>query len=114
VTDPKKPVGFVSLKSIKQGPPDPRAALAELRQIYFKTTKKTITHDFDHAIDLLKSLPTEEDREKATVYMEGIAQMRKEWGGEKPGNAGRAERAGSPRGTGKQTGKQRRTDKKPK
>ena len=75
----KKPAGFVSLTSLKQGPPDPKAALAELRHIYFNTTRKTIQHDFDHAIDLLKTLPTEEDREKATVYMEGIAQMRKDW-----------------------------------
>jgi len=79
VTAPKPPVGFVSLKSIKQGPSDPKSTLAELREIYFKTSKRTIEHDFDHAIELLKSLPTEEDREKATVYMEGIAQMRKEW-----------------------------------
>ena len=76
---PKPPTGFVSLKSITQGPSDPRAALAELRHIYFNTTKRTIEHDFDHAIELLKSLPTEEEREKATVYMEGIAEMRKEW-----------------------------------
>ena len=79
MSTPKPPTGFVSLKSIKQGPSDPKAALGELRQIYFKTTKRTIEHDFDHAIELLKSLPTEEEREKATVYMEGIAQMRKEW-----------------------------------
>ena len=74
-----RPLGFVALKSIKQGPEDPKAALAQIRHIYFKTTKRTIEHDFDHAIELLKSLPTEEEREKATVYMEGIAQMRKEW-----------------------------------
>jgi hypothetical protein len=79
VNAPKPPTGFVSLKSIKQGPSDPASALAELRQIYFKTTKRTIANDFDHAIELLKSLPTEEEREKATVYMEGIAQLRKEW-----------------------------------
>jgi hypothetical protein len=79
VSEPKPPTGFVSLKSIRQGPSDPKSTLAELREIYFKTTKRTIAHDFDHAIELLKSLPTEEDREKATVYMEGIAQMRKEW-----------------------------------
>jgi hypothetical protein len=83
VSEPKRPTGFVSLKSIRQGAPDPRAALAELRQIYFKTTKKTIDHDFDHAIELLKSLPNEEEREKAAVYMEGIAQMRKEWAGKR-------------------------------
>ena len=73
--------GFVPLKSLKQGLPDPKAALAEIRRIYFKTTKKTIEHDLSHAIELLKGLPSEEEREKAAVYMEGLAQMRKEWGG---------------------------------
>jgi Ni,Fe-hydrogenase III small subunit len=73
-------MAFVPLKSLKPGqPPDPKAVLAEIRTIYFKTTKKTIDHDFDHAIELLKSLADEEDREKATVYMEGIAQMQREW-----------------------------------
>ena len=73
------PVPFVSLKSLKQKPADPAATLAEIRQIYFKTTKRTIDHDFAHAIDLLKSLPDEATRDKAAVYMEGLAQMRKEW-----------------------------------
>ena len=72
--------GFVPLKSLKQGAPDSKTALAEIRRIYFKTTKKTIEHDIAHAIELLKGLPTEEEREKASVYMEGLAQMRKEWG----------------------------------
>jgi hypothetical protein len=75
---PDKP-GFVSLKALSKGPPDPTAALAEIRRIYFKTTKRTIEHDIAHAIELLKSLPSEEEREKATVYMEGLAQMRREW-----------------------------------
>jgi hypothetical protein len=70
--------GFVPLKSLKQGAPDPKAAREEIRRIYFKTTKKTIEHDFAHAIELLKSLP-EDDRDHAAVYMEGLAQMRKEW-----------------------------------
>jgi hypothetical protein len=109
VNDPKKPVGFVSLTSIKRGPPDPHAALAELRQIYFKTTKRTIDHDFDHAIDLLKSLPTEDAREKAVVYMEGIAQMRKEWGA---GNAEKTEKRRKASHGG--TEKQRRTEHKKK
>ena len=74
-----KPLGFVALKSIRQGPQDPKAALAQIREIYFKTTKRTIQHDIVHAIELLKRLPSEEDREKATVYMEGLAQMRAEW-----------------------------------
>lgn len=97
MSEPKKPTGFVSLKSLKQGPPDPKAALAELRQIYFKTTKKTIEHDFDHAIDLLKSMPDEDAREKAVVYMEGIAQMRKEWGAA-PKQAPAGKRPGKPAG----------------
>ena len=52
--------------------------LAEIKQMYFNTTAKTIDRDFDRAIDLLKSMP-EEDRHRATVYMEGLAQMRKEF-----------------------------------
>lgn len=70
--------GFVPLKSLKHGAPDPKAALGEMRRIYFKTSKKTIDHDIAHAIELLKSLP-EEERDKAAVYMEGLAQMRQEW-----------------------------------
>ena len=52
--------------------------LAEIRRLYFSTTPATIGRDFDRAIDLLKSMPPEE-RQRATVYMEGLAQMRKEF-----------------------------------
>jgi hypothetical protein len=84
-----KPLGFVALKSIKQGPasaktsagepPDPMAILAQIREIYFRTTKRTIQHDIAHAIELLKSLPTDDERDKAAVYMDGLSQMRSEW-----------------------------------
>ena len=50
--------------------------LAEIRSIYFKTTRATIQRDFDRAIDLLKSIPTPEERQRATVYMDGLAEMR--------------------------------------
>ena len=82
-----KPLGFVALKSIKQGPQDPKAALAQIREIYFKTTKRTIEHDIAHAIELLKTLPSEDERQKAAVYMDGLSQMRTEWAGRerKPG-----------------------------
>jgi hypothetical protein len=53
--------------------------LAEIKQLYFKTTAATIERDFDRAIDLLKSIPLPEDRQRATVFMEGLAEMRKEW-----------------------------------
>jgi hypothetical protein len=75
----KTPPGFVPLKSLRAGPPDPVAALAEIRRIYFATTRHTIEQDFAHAISLLMSLPDEAAREKASVYMEGLAEMRKEW-----------------------------------
>jgi len=74
-----KPLGFVALKSIKQGPQDPQSVLAQIREIYFRTTKRTIEHDIAHAIELLKSLPTEDERDKAAVYMDGLSQMRSEW-----------------------------------
>jgi hypothetical protein len=53
--------------------------LAEIRALYFKTTSKTIERDFDRAIDLLKSIPLPEDRQRATVFMEGLAEMKNEW-----------------------------------
>ena len=31
------------------------------------------------AIEILKSMATEEEREKAAVYMDGLSQMRSEW-----------------------------------
>ena len=53
--------------------------IAEIRELYFTTTRQTILRDFDRAIDILKSLETEAEREKAAVYMEGLAELRKEF-----------------------------------
>jgi hypothetical protein len=79
MADARKPAGFVSLKSVRSGAPDPAAALAEIRQIYFRTSQRTIDNDFAHALELLKSLPDEETRAKAHVYMEGLAEMARQW-----------------------------------
>jgi hypothetical protein len=73
------PQGFVALRSLKAGGADPAQALAEIRRIYFKTTRKTIEHDLAHAIELLKSIASEDERDKAAVYMDGLSQMRSEW-----------------------------------
>jgi hypothetical protein len=82
---------FVSLKSLAgKGPSSPQEVLAEIRRIYFKTTRQTIENDFDHAIDLLKSLPDEETRDRAAVYMEGLAQMKKEFA---PSSKGKKQKA---------------------
>jgi hypothetical protein len=53
--------------------------LAEIRRLYFTTTRETIDADLAKALDLLKSMTSEEERERATVYMEGLAQMRSDW-----------------------------------
>ncbi len=53
--------------------------LAEIRRLYFTTTRHTVQADLTKALDLLKSMATEEERERATVYMEGLAEMRAEW-----------------------------------
>lgn len=54
-------------------------SIAEIRRLYFATTKQTIQRDIDRAIDLLKALDNEDERSKAAVYMEGLNEMRKEW-----------------------------------
>lgn len=75
----RPPQGFVALSALRQGAPSTDQALAEIRRIYFATTARTIDHDFAHAIELLKGLENEAAREKASVFMEGLAELRKEW-----------------------------------
>jgi hypothetical protein len=58
--------------------------LEEIRRLYYGTSRATIQRDLDRAIDLLKSMPGEEERQRAAVYMDGLSQMRSEWG--LPGN----------------------------
>ena len=53
--------------------------LTEIRRLYFETTKQSIQADLAKALDLLKAMTTEDQRERATVYMEGLAQMRSDW-----------------------------------
>ena len=53
--------------------------VAEIKRLYYKTSKATIRQDFAKAIDLLKSLSGEEERERVAVYMDGLSQMRSDW-----------------------------------
>ena len=53
--------------------------IEEIRRMYFGTTPKTIERDLDRAIDILKSLKTDEERSKTAVFMEGLNELRKEW-----------------------------------
>ncbi len=57
----------------------PHDKLTEIRRLYFAATKHTIGDDLARAVQLLKSMDTEEERERATVYMDGLAQMRSDW-----------------------------------
>lgn len=53
--------------------------LAEIKNLYYHTTRATIKQDFAKAIELLKSMPSEEERERVAVYMDGLSQMRSDW-----------------------------------
>ncbi|MFN7984525.1 MAG: hypothetical protein U0Q11_21995 [Vicinamibacterales bacterium] len=53
--------------------------LTEIRSLYFNATKQSIQQDIAKALDLLKSMPSEDERERATVYMEGLAEMQRDW-----------------------------------
>ena len=64
--------------------------LTEIRRLYFRTTRQTIQADLARALDLLKSMNTEAERERATVYMEGLAQMRSDWGTSQKGKKQKA------------------------
>ena len=73
-------------------------SLAEIKRLYYNATRSTIQKDLARAVTLLKAMPTEEDRERAAVYMDGLAQMRSEWhtsggqGGRRGGDGRRARR----------------------
>ena len=75
-------------------------AIAEIKRLYYAATKATIQDDLDRAIDLLKALPAEEDREKVAVYMDGLAQMRSEWSQAARGGVSPNRRSRDPRPTG--------------
>jgi hypothetical protein len=57
----------------------PDDKLAEIRRLYYAATKQTIRQDLERAMQLLKSMSSEEERERAAVYMDGLSQMRSDW-----------------------------------
>jgi hypothetical protein len=95
----KAPSGFVPLDALKGALSSTRDILADIRRIYFKTTRQTIEGDFAHAIELLKRLGSEEERERATAYMHGLAELRREWRGK--GERGKGEGGRGKEGRGK-------------
>jgi hypothetical protein len=73
--------------------------LARLKALYFGATPATIADAFDEAIDLLKTLPGEAERERAAVYMEGLAEMKREFGEARPSERTRGAAGPKPRGS---------------
>jgi hypothetical protein len=86
--------------------------VAEIKRLYYATTKATIQKDLARAIELLKTLPAEEDRERVAVFMDGLSQMRSEWSAaatySKPPGAG-PRRAGPPARSDRSRSSSRRT-----
>ena len=64
----------------------------EIKHLYFNATRATIERDLGRAVTLLISIPDEEMRQRAAVYMDGLAEMRSDWA--------RAAR-GAPKGSGR-------------
>ena len=78
--------------------------LSEIRRLYFHTSKASIQQDLAKALDLLKSMATEDERERAAVYMEGLAEMRNDWLQPRPtrsAGSGRAQSAAKSEGKGR-------------
>jgi hypothetical protein len=52
---------------------------AEIKRLYYQASRVTIKQDFAKAIELLKTMSSEEERERVAVYMDGLSQMRSDW-----------------------------------
>ena len=62
---------------------------AEIRRLYFSTTRDTIERDLTRALDLLTRMPSDADRDRVAGYMHGLADLRREWKGATPKAKGR-------------------------
>jgi len=54
-------------------------ASAEIKRLYLNASPATIARDLEKAVELLKTMATEEERERVAVFMDGLSQMRSEW-----------------------------------
>ena len=51
----------------------------EIKRLYYNTTRATVQRDVTRAIELLKSMKSDDERQRAAVYMDGLSEMRSEW-----------------------------------
>jgi hypothetical protein len=54
--------------------------VSEIKQLYLTATKATIARHIEQAIAILKSMDSDEERERAAVFMDGLVEMRSDWG----------------------------------
>jgi len=57
----------------------PDDKIAEIKRLYYRTTRDSIADDLAKALQILKSMNSEDERERAAVYMDGLSQMRSDW-----------------------------------
>ena len=50
--------------------------IAQIRRLYNEATAATIEDDLRRAVEILKTLPDEDTRARAAVFMDGLSQMR--------------------------------------
>jgi len=53
--------------------------IAKIKRLYHGATAATIEQDLAQAVEILKTLPDEDTRARAAVFMDGLSQMRSEW-----------------------------------
>jgi hypothetical protein len=53
--------------------------VAEIKRLYFATTRDTIERDLTRALDLLTRMASDEQRERVAGYMHGLAELKQEW-----------------------------------
>ena len=53
--------------------------IAKIKRLYHDATAATVEKDLAQAVEILKTLPDEDTRARAAVFMDGLSQMRSEW-----------------------------------
>jgi hypothetical protein len=53
--------------------------IAKIERLYHDATAATVEKDLAQAVEILKTLPDEDTRARAAVFMDGLSQMRSEW-----------------------------------
>ena len=51
----------------------------EIKRLYYDATPGSIERDLKRAVALLIAMPSDDERERVAVYMDGLAQMKAEW-----------------------------------